>query len=91
LTLLTVGPVLKTMTSEQLADQLLQLTLEERVIVAEALWQSINESPELDSAEEASAALAQALRRDTDLTSGVVSGRTHEQVMEAARRVLGCG
>ena len=35
-------------------------------------------------------ALAEAIRRDEELSSGVVQGRTHEEVMQAARRAVGC-
>jgi len=34
--------------------------------------------------------LAEAIRRDEELSSGVVQGRTHEEVMQAARRAVGC-
>jgi hypothetical protein len=36
------------------------------------------------------AAVAEAIRRDKELSSGRVTGRTHEEVMEAARRSLEC-
>ena len=79
------------MTREQLADQLLALPLGERVALAQTLWQSINEASDIDSAEEERVAIAQASRRDAELTSGTVIGRTHDQVMEAAARTLKCG
>jgi len=34
-------------------------------------------------------AVSEAVRRDEELSSGKVTGRTHEEVMQAARRVLG--
>ena len=33
-------------------------------------------------------ALAEAIRRDEELSSGKVTGRTHDEVMNAARRAL---
>jgi predicted RNase H-like HicB family nuclease len=36
------------------------------------------------------AAIAEAIRRDKDLSSGRVAGRTQEEVMQAARRALEC-
>lgn len=63
------------------------LPLSERVSLAQALWQSIDtglaETGERD-------AVREAVRRDQELSSGAVAGRTHEEVMEAARRALGC-
>lgn len=35
-----------------------------------------------------SATLAEAIRRDEELSSGKVAGRTHDEVMNAARRAL---
>ena len=35
-------------------------------------------------------AVAEAIRRDEELSSGAVQGRTHEEVMRAARRAIGC-
>lgn len=78
------------MTSEQLTEQLLALPLSERVALAEALWQSIGPEPSVDLRAEERAAIQDALTRAADLDSGAVAGRTHEQVMNAARRVLEC-
>jgi len=76
------------MTTQQLIEQAMALPLEERVALAEALWQSIDEG--LASGQER-AALDEAARRDAELTSGAATGRTHEQVMQAARGAIGCG
>ena len=78
------------MSAEQLTEQLLALPLPERVALAQALWESIDEVRDEDAVEQERAAVEQARNRDADLASGVVAGRTHEQVMEAARRVLEC-
>jgi putative addiction module component (TIGR02574 family) len=75
------------MSNRQWTEQLLALPLAERVEIAEALWQSIGAGlPSGDDRE----AIAEALRRDAELTSGTVTGRTHEEVMAAARRTVGC-
>jgi putative addiction module component (TIGR02574 family) len=76
------------MAAPKLTEQLMALPLAERVDLAEALWQSIGEELHAGSEREA---LEQATRRDMELTSGAVAGRTHEEVMEAARRAIGCG
>ena len=73
------------MTTEQLISDALALPLSERVSLAQALWESIDAG--LSHADE-SAAIAEAVRRDEELSSGNVRGRTHEEVMEAARRAL---
>ena len=52
------------------------------------LWESIDTGlPDTDER----AAIKEALRRDEELSSGKVTGRTHEEVMQAARRALECG
>ncbi len=61
------------------------LPLKERVSLAQALWESIDAGlPDTDEA----SAIADAIRRDDELSSGAVTARTHEEVMDAARRVL---
>jgi putative addiction module component (TIGR02574 family) len=76
------------MSTEQLRQELMALPLSERIEVAQSLWQSIHEEmgpgPETEERE----AVLNARHRDQELTSGSVSGRTHEQVMEAARKTL---
>jgi putative addiction module component (TIGR02574 family) len=79
------------MATDNLTEQLLALPLPERVALAEALWQSIDVGRVVDPGEEEREALEQARKRDSELSSGTVVGRTHEQVMEAARRALECG
>ena len=64
------------------------LPLEERVGLAEILWQSIGEGLSAGGERQA---IEQAARRDAERTSGAVSGRTHEEVVRAARRAIGCG
>lgn len=75
------------MSTQQLIAEAMSLPLAERVSLAQALWQSIDatlvEANELD-------AVRQAVRRDQDLSSGTVVGRKHEEVMQAARRAIGC-
>ncbi len=45
---------------------------------------AIDERPNADHADEE----REAIKRDEELASGAVAGRTHDQVMEAARRAL---
>ncbi len=79
------------MSSEQLSRQVMALPLSERVALAEALWQSIDEERESEAADEEREAVELARKRSAELASGVVVGRSHDQVVEAARRVLECG
>ncbi len=73
------------MTTEQLIADAMALPLSERVSLAQALWESIDAG--LPDADER-AAVAEAIRRDEELSSGRVTGLTHEEVMQAARRSL---
>ena len=76
------------MTTQALMEQALALPLDERVGLAEALWQNISEGLPVGDQREA---IQQAVQRDAELTSGKTVGRTHEEVMQAARRAIGCG
>jgi hypothetical protein len=63
------------------------LPLAERVSLAQALWESIDSGlPDTDGR----VAVSDAIRRDEELSSGKVTGRAHEEVMQAARRTLEC-
>ena len=73
------------MTTEQLIADAMSLPLAERVSLAQALWKSIDAG--LPDADE-HAAVAEAIQREEELSSGKVTGRTHEEVMQAARRAL---
>ena len=76
------------MSEEQITRQVLALPLKERVRLAEALWQSIGEVSNKAASEEEQAALGEAKRRDAELASGTVRGRSHLEVMKSARRAL---
>ena len=73
------------MSTEQLIADAIALPLAERVLLAQALWESIDGG--LPDADER-AAVNEAIHRDEELSSGKVTGRTHEEVMKAARRAL---
>lgn len=75
------------MSTQQLTAEAMALPLSERVSLAQALWQSIDAG--LADTEEREA-VREAIRRDEELSSGAVAGRTHEEVMQAARRAIGC-
>ena len=66
------------MTTEELIADAMALPLAERVSLAQALWESIDAGlPDTDE----SAAVREAIHRDEELSSGKVTGRTHEEVI----------
>lgn len=79
------------MSTDDLVQQLVALPLPDRVTVAQALWESIDEDLGEGIADNEAQAIQAALRRDAELTAQAVAGRTHEDVMEAVRRALACG
>ena len=75
------------MSTHEIETAVMALPLSERVSLAQALWQSIDAGlADTDERE----AVREAVRRDEELSSGAVAGRTHEEVMQAARRAIGC-
>lgn len=75
------------MSKHQLTAAAMALPLSERVALAQALWQSIDVGLEETGEQQA---VLEASRRDQELSLGAVSGRSHEDVMQAARRAIGC-
>jgi putative addiction module component (TIGR02574 family) len=75
------------MSTKELTAEAMALPLSEKVSLAQALWQSIDAGlPEADEG----AALREAVRRDAQLSDGMVKGLSHEEAMNAARRAIGC-
>jgi putative addiction module component (TIGR02574 family) len=77
----------KVMTTQTVIELAMALPLQDRIGLAEALWQNISEGL---AASDPLEAIQQASRRAAELISGTVSGRSHEEVMQAARRAIGC-
>ena len=75
------------MSTQELTAEAMALPLSERVSLAQALWESI-ETGLAETNEDS--ALREAIRRDEELSAGSATGRTHEEVMQAARRSIGC-
>jgi hypothetical protein len=68
----------------QIASQLLSLAPADRAELAQVLWASVEPTePDEES-------IALALRRHRELVEGRVAGRSHDEVMEAARRIASC-
>jgi len=79
------------MSTDELVRQLITLPLADRVELAQRLWESIDATPSTSALKQDEEFFDLALRRDADLASGRVAGRTHAEVMAAARRALECG
>lgn len=75
------------MSTQELTTEAMALPLSERVSLAQMLWQSIDAG--LSDTDEGDA-VRQAIQRDQELSSGMVIGRTHDEVISAARRAIGC-
>lgn len=76
---------------QELTTEALTLPRDDRVKLAQRLWESIEDSSDEISAEEAERlAVREALRRNAEMSAGLVEGIPHEQVMAAARRAIGC-
>lgn len=75
------------MSTVELTAEAMKLPLSERVSLAQALWQSIESGlPEADEKD----TLNEAVRRSQELASGAIVGRSHDEVMQAARQAIGC-
>lgn len=75
------------MSTQQLTTEAMALPLAERVMLAQTLWESIHAEHVVTDEPDA---VKEAIRRDQELSSGAVTGRTHEEVMQAARRAIKC-
>ena len=76
------------MSTKELTQEAMALPLAERVSLAQTLWQSIEGQPAGKVSDEENWAMREADRRDAELSSGQAVGRTHEQVMRAARSAV---
>ena len=64
------------------------LSTEEKLLLINELWDEL--CPKPPAAENEREAVREAIKRDEELSSGAVTGRTHAEVMQAARRAIGC-
>jgi Putative addiction module component len=70
------------MSTHELTAEAMALPLPDRVSLAQALWESIEAGlPDTDE----DSAVRESVRRDEELSLGVATGRTHEEVIQAAR------
>lgn len=78
------------MENREIIDKALALPLSERVELAQALWQSIDAQLGRDAIVDEREVIERAKKRDLELQTGAVAGRSHQPVMEKARRALQC-
>ena len=69
---------------DSLTTQALALPLEQRFVLAQRLWESVE--GQLDEGEELFAEIA---RRDAEMDIGTVQTYSHEEVVRDARKALG--
>ncbi len=74
------------MSTASITQQALNLPLAERVAIAQALWASIDD--QLADVDVRDAVLV-ARERDAAFDTGTVTGLSHDQVMQDARRRIG--
>ena len=76
------------MSAAQLTAEIMALPLPERARLAKTIWLSLSEDlPACDQ----ETAIADARRRDKELTSGLVIERDYDEVMADARKAVTCG
>jgi putative addiction module component (TIGR02574 family) len=76
------------MQKEQLKQAAMALPLDDRIELAEALWDSLNISAGPDSEARDREDVALALARHEELATGKVTSLTHQEVIAAARRAV---
>ena len=74
------------MSTEQLTREAIDLPLPDRVSLAQRLWESIEQGI-VDAGEQS--VIAEAVRRDNELTSCDAVGREHGEVMQSAKQRFG--
>jgi putative addiction module component (TIGR02574 family) len=74
------------MSFDQLAPAVLQLPPRERAILAESLWESLEDPYCLSAALSDEEALRLAVARDTEIESGAVTPVPHDEIMRRLRR-----
>lgn len=75
-------------TLDELTQQILALPIDERAALAQRLWASLD-TADPSSGPDADGELLEILkRRHAEMDSGVVVGRSHSEVMAAAREAV---
>jgi len=70
---------------DEIAPKALKLPLEQRVLLAATLWDSIEDPYSLSADRSDQEAIALAIQRDEEIESGTVSALDHESLMTRLR------
>ena len=74
------------MSVDQIAAEALRLPPNERALLAESLWESLNDPFKIATESEDAEALALAVERDRQLESGELQPLSHQEMMSRLRR-----
>ena len=74
------------MSIDQIVSEALRLPVKERALLAESLWESLEDSFEGSVVSDDAAASALALERDRQVETGEVNVVTHDEMMARLRR-----
>ena len=75
--------------SQSILDDLLKLPLDQRVAVAQALWESIDDSAKEPQIDEEEAFMQELMRRDAEMDAGI-NVMTREEFMAAVHQERAC-
>jgi putative addiction module component (TIGR02574 family) len=75
-----------TMSIDRIAAEALRLAPQQRALLAESLWESLEDPFEARADMDESAALALALERDRQIEAGEVQAVPHDEMMARLRR-----
>jgi len=74
------------MSIDQIVSEALRLPVKQRALLAESLWESLEDSFEGSMVSDDTAATALALERDRQIEAGEVKAVTHDEMMARLRR-----
>jgi len=81
-----VGGYTEGMSIDQIASEALRLTPRERALLAESLWESLDDPFKIPADTDEAEAIALARERDRQLEAGETSPVSHEDMMARLRR-----
>jgi len=73
---------------DDLTEQLFSLPPEDRLTIAQRLWDSLDPELQSQAIEVDEELIAEIERRDAEMEGGTVKTYTHEEVMVAARKAI---
>jgi putative addiction module component (TIGR02574 family) len=74
------------MSIDQLVSEALRLPVKQRALLAESLWESLEDSFEGSVVSDDAAAMSLALERDRQIETGEVKAVSHDEMMARLRR-----